>query len=166
MSKQPTLAALRKKLWPHVALFVKLSNQSGPGVCACYTCGKELVIGKRGLHAGHCFSKKTYPIHYYDVTANIKPQCYSCNYHHQGRPFCFITKMAKEHGEKMVGTMIALRNSKATYTREYYLKHIEVFKQANLRLLALKDWKEMKKKARGVYHACLQTTESNHEKTD
>ena len=90
MSKRKTkgIAALKKDLWKHFALFIKLKYSSDGQYTECYTCGRSLEIGTSSCHAGHWLTKKGYPVHYFHEN-NVRPQCYHCNINLSGNTLSF-----------------------------------------------------------------------------
>lgn len=123
---------LKKELWKHFSLWVKLSRSDDDYV-RCYTCNSPLRIGTIDCQAGHWLPKKSCSIHYFEPD-NVRPTCHHCNCFLMGNSKIFKEKLIEEIGKSRVDELYDTRLMPACRDVEWYLEMIDKYKQLNKQL--------------------------------
>ena len=112
--KQPSISALKKKLWTVFSLYIRQRDKN-----ICFTCGK--YAEGSGYHAGHFISKSVGGITLYFHEDNVHGQCYSCNINLGGNQYIYGKRLGTELSEHLY----SLKGQTTKWTAQDYLDKIE-----------------------------------------
>ncbi len=127
MAKKKTVGQLKKILWKHFALYIKLKESEDGRTCKCYTCQAVLEIGTSNCQAAHWLPKGAYGNHYFNED-NVKPGCMRCNCFNMGESEAFRRHLIEDIGEEAVEYMWNTRKLSGKRARSWYLENIEHYK--------------------------------------
>ena len=120
------LSKLKSELWTRFSLFIKLKYSKDGKTVNCFTCGRELTIGRPDCHGGHYYPKGGYGFLYFHEN-NVRPQCYRCNIGLEGNTQVFREKLIEEIGELGVKELDDSRHGQFKMNRTEYVVKIELY---------------------------------------
>ena len=87
---------LKDKAWKVFALYIKLRDADGQGLCECCTCGKVLEFDSGDCQAGHFVAGRGGAV-LYDSKV-VHAQCGICNLWNNGEQAKYLLFMKRKHG--------------------------------------------------------------------
>lgn len=116
--RKSSLAALKRKLWPMFAAYVKARDGN-----VCFSCGAEGLEG-RNWQAGHMYSKKAHPALYYHPLA-VHSQCYRCNKWLGGNGAAYASHFLEVYGVDQLLYIDSVKNKEPHFREHDYEALIE-----------------------------------------
>ena len=109
---------LKDKAWDLFALYIKMRDANGEGLCECVTCGKTLFFYEADCQAGHFVSGRSNAVLFDEKI--VHTQCYSCNCGRYGEQAKYLLFMKRKFGytDEQIEEMLS-----ALSTREREVLH-------------------------------------------
>lgn len=126
MPKTKTLAQLKKLLWKHFSLYIRLKNADSEGMVKCVTCGNRLHY--KQAQAGHYIPKSSgLSIYFYERNVHVQDTC--CNLFKHGNLAQYALFLRRTYGENILEELDDKKNEPLKLSRDDYEALIETYKE-------------------------------------
>lgn len=121
--KKLGVVALRKKVWPVFAKWIKKRDNY-----TCYTCGKVMQKGDTNCHAGHYVPQSKGNRLRFDER-NVHCQCVSCNSFGRGNLSVYALNLERDYGHGILQEFDRIKNEQKKFTCEELLCMLDDYKK-------------------------------------
>lgn len=125
--KKLTTGQLKKRAWKEFSIFIRTRGADAEGMQHCYTCDVRKFW--RQLEAGHLVPGRGNAVLFSEIGVN--PQCRKCNGYLRGNIIVYYPKMVKAHGQEVVDTLIAAKDTTHKWEATELLDLFQKYKSLN-----------------------------------